>query len=306
MFRNCKRNLIFVLIIGLLAFFGVGGAILWQRYHDPIENLTVIEEDAVEIPLKGGKPRFYQDIELEFPGRSMRSKVNLTLIDAVPASDTLVSEKGWRIPTLFGGRTLSIPVSVKKQKGIKILEFQLNGLQQQRFSQHNEDKRLVFGYETQSSIEWPKKLVAACYTYSPKEIDLGRPTQVVLTLDIKKVSDRVKDPGLAFFMRRDLPEVDVEVMAVPTGMLNLSSSSAYLFLGGLCSNIKRSFLFKVTARKQGTVDFERAMIIGGYLDQPIYSSLKVEGAKKVKKTSKSTISYLGDVCFTVKDRHKAP
>lgn len=303
MFGNQKLTLIFVSVVGFLVIFSVAGIILWHKEHrHPLEDLAVIEHEAVEIPIGGGKPRFIQEIELDFPEKSMRSRTSLTLFDSVPAGDILINEKGWRIPALFGDRPFSIPVLVKKDKRSKILEFQLNDLKEVRSTTPNESKKLIFSYETQSSLDWLKGLVGVRYTYSPKELDLGRPAQVALTLNIGKVNSRIKEPGLCFFVRKDLPDLDIEVIAVPLDMVDLSTNAAYLFLGDLSSNIERGLILRVIARRPGTVKLERAVIVGGYLDHPIYRPMRVEGAKRTKQGSETTVSYLGNIEFSVKDR----
>ena len=269
-------------------------------------SLTVTENESFEVPLGGGTPTFLEEVTLELHPKHPNMHANLVLVDAVPLDDTLLSEVGWRIPAVLAdGRPFFVPISVKRQGGAKVLEFQLKDLPVPKPAKGGETPTLVFGYETKSSLKGLEGLIKARYDYTPKTLPLGRPTPVSLTLEVTGAQG-LKDMGIAFFFRRDLPDVDIEVASGPKNLSDHSTSSSYLFLGGLDQRLLVNLSLSITAHKPAAVQLKRAVIVGGYLEKPLYPALKIEGAKDSKRISRGTVSYLGDMEFAVENRHALP
>jgi hypothetical protein len=269
-------------------------------------SLTVIENEAFEVPLGGGPPTFLEEVTLELRPKHPNARASLVLVDTVPLNDTLLSERGWRIPAVLAdGRPFFVPVSVKRQGDAKVLKFRLNDLPVPEPAKDGETPTLVFGYETKSSLKGLEGLIKARYNYAPKTLPLGRPTPVSLTLEVTGAQG-LKDAGIAFFFRRDLPDVDIEVASPPKNLSDRSTSAAYLFLGGLDQRLLVNLSLSITAHKPASLQLKRAVIVGGYTEKPLYPALKIEGAKDFKRLSMGTVSYLGDMEFAVENRHALP
>lgn len=294
-----RKNVRYAFLACLLAFVGTAGIFFWQKGHRlPLEGLSIIENEAFEIPVGGGTTRFIQDTELKLQPQKRGSHADLVLIDAVPAGDTLLSESGWRIPAFLGSKPFSIPVSIKSQSGVKLLEFQIHDLPILGGLDDSSDNSIKFSYETGSSLGGLRRLADIRYDYSPKAIPFGRPVKVSLTLNVEDIHG-LEDPGMAFFFRNDLTDADIEVTSAPETLLDLSTNAAQLFMGEVDKGSLVHLELRMAARRQGPIRLDRAIIVGGYLKDPPYPGIKVKGAKVTERALSATVSFLGDMVFQV-------
>ncbi len=271
----------------------------WVGRKGSIESLRIEETGAFEVPLGGGASRYIKDVSLSLRPKSPGARVSMLLTDTVALKDGLISETGWRIPAVLAdGSPFFIPVSVQRRAESKTLKFWLKNLPLPVAAGEDKASTLVFSYETTPSLEGLKNFVRVRYGYAPRVLTLGRPSVVSLTLEVEKVHG-LEDAGIALFFRRDLADADIEICSAPDTLLDLSTNGAYLFMGKADNASSVNLKLRITARSQKLVRLERAVIVGGYLKDPPYPGVKVEGAKPTEQVTSSTVSYLGDMLFHV-------